>query len=65
MSRSPIATLLKVIGGIVLLVPGICVIFVISAFGWPNANDGLLILLWVGCFAVSAIGIVLILKALG
>src|SRR3954452_3581753 len=46
MNRSPIATFLMVLGGLVLLLPGACVVIVIKAVGWPTANDGGLILLW-------------------
>lgn len=61
MSRNPLLTILMVLGGIVLLLPGVCAI-VFMTMGGPGA-DSQLIALWLFCLLVSAGGVLLIVKA--
>ena len=50
-----------VIVGIILLLPGVCSLFFMSAMGSGSAVP--LGLLWLICFAISAGGIALLVKA--
>ena len=62
MARHPVLTILMVIGGLVLLLPGVCAI-VFMTMGGPGRGDSALVSLWFVCFLVSAGGVVLIIKA--
>jgi hypothetical protein len=61
MARHPVLTILMVIGGLILLLPGACAIFFIT-MGGPG-GDSALVSLWFVCFLISAGGVVLIVKA--
>jgi hypothetical protein len=61
MNRSPILTLLMVLGGIILLLPGVCAVVFMTAGGMYG--DSTLTLLWLVCLAISASGVFLIVKA--
>jgi hypothetical protein len=50
-----------VIFGIILLLPGVCSLFFMSAMGSGSADP--LGLLWLICFVISAGGIALLVKA--
>jgi hypothetical protein len=63
MKRHPLLTILMLVGGILMLLPGACAIFFMNAFGMPSGGDGQIILLWLVCFAISAAGIYLIITA--
>ena len=63
MTRNPILTILMVIGGVILLLPGVCAIFFITMMGGPGGWDSTLVSLWFVCFLVSAGGVLLIVKA--
>ena len=65
MGRHPILTVLMVIFGAILMLPGICAIFFIASMDLPKLNgDGsLLIPLWIASLLISAGGIWLIVKA--
>ena len=63
MAHNPILTILMVIGGVILLLPGVCAIFFMT-MGGPGGWDSTLISLWFVCFLVSAGGVLLIVKAL-
>jgi hypothetical protein len=59
--RSPFLTFLMVLGGIILLLPGLCAVIFVTGSG-GGADPGLS-LLWLICFVVSALGVILIAKA--
>ena len=59
-SRSAVLSILMVLIGLVLLLPGACALFFLSMGG---GTDGALVMLWLVCFAISAGGVVLIAKA--
>ena len=65
--RHPALTVLMIVGGIVLLLPGLCsmaFIVVFSGEGLAGLFDDFGLLgLWAVCFAISAGGVVLILRA--
>lgn len=58
--RDRVTTVLMVIGGIILLLPGVCSVVFIGAMG---RDAGPLALLWAICFAISAGGVVMLVKA--
>jgi hypothetical protein len=62
MNRNPILTALMVIVGVVLLLPGLCAIVFMGA-GGIGGGDSSLMLLWIVCFAVSGLGVFLIVRA--
>jgi hypothetical protein len=55
-----VITVLMVIGGIILLLPGACSLFFMSVLG---GSGGPLVILWVICFAISLGGVALLVKA--
>jgi hypothetical protein len=59
MARHPFLTILMVLGGLILLLPGVCAI-VFMTMGGLGTGDSALVSLW---FLVSAGGVVLIVKA--
>jgi hypothetical protein len=62
--RRPLPTgiaILLVVIGVVLLLPGLCALFFISQ---ASRNDYGFITLWLICFAISAGGVALIVRAL-
>jgi hypothetical protein len=61
MGRHPVLTVLMVIFGIILLLPGICAVVFMAGGG--TGSDSVLILLWAACFLVSLGGIWLLVKA--
>jgi hypothetical protein len=61
MSRSPFLIFIMVVGGLILLLPGVCSVFFMTAL--PGGGDSTLAVLWLFCFAISAGGIALIVKA--
>ena len=62
MARHPVLTILMVIGGLILLLPGACAIFFMT-MGGLGTGDSALVSLWFVCFLISAGGIALIVKA--
>ncbi|WP_157100006.1 hypothetical protein [Rhodoplanes sp. Z2-YC6860] len=56
-----VTTIVMVIVGIILLLPGVCSLFFMSAMG--SGSAGPLGALWLICFAISAGGIALLVKA--
>jgi len=58
--RSTVVSVLMVLGGIILLFPGLCSLFFMS--GMPGGAGGW-VALWAICFAISAGGLVMIVKA--
>ena len=59
--RDVATTIVMVIAGIILLLPGVCSLFFMSAMG--SGSAGPLGALWLICFAISAGGIALLVKA--
>ena len=59
--RSPFLTVLMVLGGIVLMLPGLCAVIFVTAAG--AGSDPALSMLWLVCFVISALGVILIAKA--
>ena len=57
--RDVVTTIVMVVFGIILLLPGVCSLFFMSMGG----SDGPLVILWLICFAISAGGIALLVKA--
>lgn len=67
MRRHPLLTILMVIIGVVLLLPGLCSIWgvvAITGIDPRGAQDPRMIALWVVCFAISIAGILLLHRAL-
>jgi hypothetical protein len=62
MRRHIVLTILMVIIGVILLLPGVCALVFIVAGGFSGV-DSSLVLLWVVCLLISAGGIWLIVKA--
>ena len=58
--RNPVAAVLMVIVGVILLLPGVCSLFFMGAGG---GGGGALGALWLICFLISAGGITMIVKA--
>ena len=65
MRRHIVLTILMVVIGAILLLPGVCAILFIASTGVPigNGDGSLLIPLWTASFLISAGGIWLIVKA--
>ena len=65
MGRHPFLTVLMVIFGVILLLPGICaaVFMVGGGFGAISRDDAWLLVLWAACILVSLGGIWLLVKA--
>ena len=63
MHRHFLVTILMVIVGAFLLLPGVCALFFIFGGGFSGV-DSSLVMLWMACFLVSAGGIWLLVKAL-
>ena len=61
MRRHIVLTILMVIIGLVLLLPGACALFFMVAGGF--GTDASLVTLWVVCLLISAGGIWLLVKA--
>jgi len=63
--RHPILTVLMVIVGAILLLPGVCAAFFVIAggFGSIGSEDAWLIGLWLVCFLIAAAGVWLIVRA--
>jgi hypothetical protein len=55
------ATIVMVIFGIILLLPGVCSMYFM--IGWGSGSAGPVGILWLICFGISAGGIVLLVKA--
>jgi hypothetical protein len=70
MDRHPLVSLLMLLAGMVMLVPGVCVAVIISDYGWPTSSLGpfsvsfFLYFFWPLCFAISAIGVYLLAKVI-
>lgn len=66
--RNPLLTIAMVLIGLLLLLPGLCTIgvgiFVISADGLRAVSDPGLFSLWVISIAVSALGVLLLVRAI-
>jgi len=62
MRRHIVLTILMVIIGVFLLLPGVCALFFIFAGGFRE-TDSLFVMLWIASFLISAGGIWLIVKA--
>ena len=62
MARHPFLTFLMLIGGAILLLPGICAVIFMSMGGMGRGDSGL-VSLWFFCLFVSAGGVLLIVKA--
>jgi hypothetical protein len=61
--RSVVGTVLFLVIGVVLLLPGLCSLWFMAALGSPT-GAGALGLLWFVCVAISIGGIVLIVRTL-
>lgn len=61
--RSGAVTALMVIGGVILLLPGLCSLVFMVALGSNTGSIGPLGLLWLICFAISAGGIAMLVRA--
>ena len=61
MGRHPVLTVLMVIFGIILVLPGICAVVFMAGGG--TGSDSVLVLLWAACFLVMLGGIWLLVKA--
>jgi hypothetical protein len=67
-ARPGAITVLLLVAGVVLLLPGLCVVVSAVAFSFSLqelSNSPLLVLLWIACFTATAGGIALIRHALG
>ena len=62
--RSVIVTALLLIGGLLLLAPGVCaVVFIRDSISSPHPASSSFVLLWIICFVISALGIAQIVYA--
>jgi hypothetical protein len=62
--RSAVVTMLLLIGGLLLLAPGVCaVVFIRESISSPSPAPSFMITLWVISFAISALGIAQIVYA--
>ena len=61
MNRNPLLTVLMAVGGVILLLPGLCAIAVMGLGGMHGTSE--LVSLWFFCFLISAGGVVLLRKA--
>jgi hypothetical protein len=59
LSRAVVTLLL--LGGFLLLLPGLCALYFIALLG--REMEGSVIMIWVICFAISAGGIAMIVRA--
>jgi hypothetical protein len=59
--RDVVTTIVMVILGIILLLPGVCSLFFMTAMS--SGSAGPLVMLWLICFGISAGGIALLVKA--
>jgi hypothetical protein len=67
-ARPGAITVLLLVAGVVLLLPGLCAVVSAVAFSFTLqelSNSPLLVLLWIACFTATAGGIALIRHALG
>ena len=60
MRRHPAVTILMVVVGIILLLPGVCAIVFIALMG--SESDPALIGLWLVCLAIAAGGVFLLVR---
>jgi hypothetical protein len=60
--RAPVLTVLMVIFGVILLMPGVCAIFFMVGMG-PSSADSALALLWAICILIAFGGFWLIRRA--
>jgi hypothetical protein len=63
MGRHPLLTILMVVSGIILLLPGVCAVVFIVGMGSSGA-DSLFVLLWAVCLLIAFGGVMLIRQAL-
>ena len=65
MGRNPALTVLMILSGGILLLPGACaIVFMVMLGSTLGANDAWIVMLWVFCLAVALGGIMLIRRAL-
>ena len=60
MTRHPVMTVIMVIFGVILLLPGLCAVFFIAA---GMDVDVTLALLWLICFLIAAAGVWVLIAA--
>jgi hypothetical protein len=69
MNRHPLLSILMLVGGTIMLLPGACVLLVVGVYGLPTYPLGpfsvgfFLYVFWPSCFAISALGLYLVVKA--
>jgi len=61
--RNGAVSVLMVIGGVILLLPGLCSLFFIVMLGSNTGSVGPLGALWLICFIISAGGIAMLVRA--
>jgi hypothetical protein len=61
--RNATVSVLMVIGGVILLLPGLCSLFFMVMLGSNTGSVGALGLLWLSCFIISAGGIAMLVRA--
>ncbi len=61
--RQLFLTVLMIIGGIILLLPGLCAIVFMTIGGLSAGQNSTLMSLWVVCLLISAGGVFLLIKA--
>jgi len=65
MGRHPVLTVLMVIAGAILLLPGLCAVFFIAVSGFSiGSGDSWIVTLWIICLLIAAAGVWLIVRAL-
>jgi hypothetical protein len=62
MTRNPVAAVLMVIAGVIFLLPGVCAIVFMAAGGTASA-DSSIAALWLICFVIAGLGVLLIVGA--
>jgi len=64
MGRHPALTVLMILSGIILLLPGVCAVFFIAMADGSWTGDSAIVLLWIVCLLIAFGGAMLIWRAL-
>ena len=71
MTRHPLVSLLMLLGGMLLMLPGGCAAYFINAVGVSPQSAGSQVttefwyILWFVCFVISALGVYMLVKVIG
>ena len=62
--RHPIVVVLMILGGVILLLPGVCALGFMGAMASSSGGADGFLLLWLICFAIAAGGVAMIVSAI-